>query len=171
MAAQWYAICSKPHKEEILWRQLYSSGYEVFYPRCLESTGNMSVLKVKPYFPGYLFIKVDLETVGVSAFQWMPFANGLIFLGDRPAFVPENLIHAIERRLQKVNAAIGEQLSSVDRHHDDSDAKNSLSGYEAIFNTNLPGRERNRILLQLLGDMNASTDPAQVCSAHKTNLG
>ena len=156
MAAQWYALGSKPHKEEVLWRQLHAQGYEVFFPRFLAATGNLSVLKVRPYFLGYLFVKVDLDQVGISTFQWMPFAAGLITFCGRPAHVPENLILAIEKRLQKVNAAVGELLASIDYQDGISEGESPFQGYEAIFDTRLPGSERNRVLLQLLNDINAA---------------
>jgi transcriptional antiterminator RfaH len=138
----------------VLWRQLPAHSYEVFFPRFLVATGNLSVLKIKPYFPGYLFVKVDLDQVGVSTFQWMPFAAGLITFGGKPAHVPETLILAIEKRLQRVNAAVGELLASIDHQDRLVEGESPFTGYESIFDTRLPGSERNRVLLQLLNDVN-----------------
>ncbi len=92
MAFHWYALRSKPRKEDIVWRQCREQGYEVFYPRLRVQPVNPRARKVKAYFPGYLFTHVDLDTIGLSAFQWMPHAIGLVTFGGEPSTVPDNLI-------------------------------------------------------------------------------
>ncbi|MEJ2353879.1 MAG: transcription termination/antitermination NusG family protein, partial [Anaerolineales bacterium] len=72
MSAHWYAMRSKPRKEEVLWRQLSAQGYEVYFPRLRVNPVNPRSKKLRAYFPGYMFINVDLEEVGRSTFKWMP---------------------------------------------------------------------------------------------------
>jgi len=50
-------------------------------------------------------VRVDIETSGLSVFQWMPHATGLVAFGGEPAAVPENLITAVRRRLDEINEA------------------------------------------------------------------
>jgi transcriptional antiterminator RfaH len=139
---------------------LHAQGHEVFYPRFLATTGNLSVLRIRPYFPGYLFVKADLERIGLSTFQWMPFATGLIAFDGKPAHVPEALILAIEKRLQRANAAVGELLASINHHNQGGEMDVPFSEYEAIFNTRISGSERNKVLLQLLNDINLPSGQA-----------
>jgi transcription antitermination factor NusG len=148
----WYALRSKPRKEDVLWRQLLSQGFETFHPRLRVHPVNPRSCKTRPYFPGYLFVHVDLEQVGQSVFQWMPYTLGLVSFGGEPATVPENMIQAIDRRLQEINAAGGERLAAL--HHGDtvSIQDGPFCGYEAIFDAALPGSERVRVLLEFLGN-------------------
>ena len=74
MSGLWYALRSKPNKEEALWRELLAGSYEVFYPQLHVQPVNPRSRKVRPYFPGYLFINIDLLTVGYSALAWMPYS-------------------------------------------------------------------------------------------------
>jgi transcriptional antiterminator RfaH len=152
MAHYWYALRSKPRKEEVVWRQVRTQGFEAFYPRLRVNPVNPRSRKLIPYFPGYLFVHADLEAAGMSVFQWMPHAMGLVTFGGEAAPVPENLIQAIRKRLDEIAAAGGEALDGlkqgdVVRIHD-----GPFRGYEAIFDTRLPGTERVRVLLELLGN-------------------
>ncbi len=153
MAARWYAICSKPHKEEVLWRQLHAYGFEVFYPRYLSRTGYLSAPKLKLYFPGYLFVKTYIEAVGISTFQWMPFATGLVCFGGKPAFVPDTLVEAIRKRIQQISAPAGVILEGLVQIVPPTKAQSSTTGLEIIFDAEIPGRERVRALLKFLDEM------------------
>ncbi len=104
LSGRWYVLSCKPNKEGILLRQLQSQGYEVFYPRHFSTNGKTGRLHIKAYFPGYLFIRLDLTQVGQSTFQWMPNAEGLVSFESRPAYVPDILIEAIKKHVEKINA-------------------------------------------------------------------
>ncbi|MFZ0533766.1 MAG: transcription termination/antitermination NusG family protein [Anaerolineales bacterium] len=152
MAEQWYALRSKPRKEDVVWNQVRQRGFEVFYPRMRVNPINPRSRKFKPYFPGYLFIRVDIETVGLSTFQWLPHTTGLVSFGGEPSPVPDNLINAIKRRVEEITESGGEVFD--DLHKGDVVLINygPFEGYEAIFNARLPGTERVRVLLQFLSD-------------------
>lgn len=152
MAAQWYALRSKPRKEDVVWKQVRERGFEVFYPRLRVNPVNPRSRKFKPYFPGYVFIRADVEAVGLSTFQWLPHTTGLVSFGGEPAAVPDNLIFAIKRRVEEIAEAGGEVFD--DLHKGDVVRINygPFEGYEAIFNTRLPGTERVKVLLKFLSD-------------------
>ncbi len=65
MALLWYALRSKPRKEDVVWRQLHTQGIEVYYPRLKVQPVNPRSKKVRPYFPGYMFVQTEIETVGL----------------------------------------------------------------------------------------------------------
>lgn len=150
MPLHWYALRSKPRKEDIVWRQLRTQGFDVYYPRLKVTPVNPRSRKVRPYFPGYMFVQADIEEVGLSTFQWMPHALGLVSFGDEAAIVPENLIHAIRKRVDEIIAAGGELFEGLNQGDQVMISDGPFSGYEAIFDTRLPGSERVRVLLQLL---------------------
>lgn len=158
MPPLWYALRSKPRKEEVLWRQLHAQDYEVFFPRIRVQPVNPRSRKLRPYFPGYMFVHVDLDVVGLSTFQWMPHAVGLVSFDGEPATVPENLIHAIRRRVEEIAAAGGELFDGLKHGDPVQISAGPFAGYEAIFDTRLPGNERVRVLIKMLSDRRISVE-------------
>jgi len=152
MPLQWYALRSKPRKENVLWRQAQEHGFEVFYPRLRVNPVNPRSQKIKPYFPGYMFVRADVESAGLSTFQWMPHSTGLVCFGGEPSVVPENLIHAIRRRVEEIAQAGGEVFDGLKPGDVIHINYGPFEGYEAIFDARLPGSARVRVLLQLLSE-------------------
>jgi len=152
MPLQWYALRSKPRKENVLWRQAQEHGFEVFYPRLRVNPVNPRSQKIKPYFPGYMFVRADVESAGLSTFQWMPHSTGLVCFGGEPSVVPENLIHAIRRRVEEIAQAGGEVFDGLKPGDVIQINYGPFEGYEAIFDARLPGSARVRVLLQLLSE-------------------
>ncbi|UCD98865.1 MAG: hypothetical protein JSV42_18295 [Chloroflexota bacterium] len=158
MAEAWYALRSKPRKEEVLWRQLLAHEVDVFFPRIKVNPVNPRSRKLRPYFPGYMFVQVDLDEVGLSKFQWMPHAIGLVSFDGEPATVPENLIHAIHKRVDEIAAAGGEFYDGLKPGEPVRISSGPFAGYEAIFDMRLPGSERVRVLIQMLSDRKVSVE-------------
>lgn len=152
MSQYWYALRSKPRKEEALWRQVRAKGVEIFFPRLKVNPVNPRAKKWKPYFPGYMFVHVDLEDLGRSTFRWMPHSLGLVTFGDEPARVPKNLIHAIRRKVEEIAEAGGEVFQGLKKGDEVRIHDGPFEGYKAIFDDRLPGSERVRVLLKLLDD-------------------
>lgn len=149
MSRCWYVLRSKPHKEGALARYATSKGLEVFYPRIRVDPVNPRSRKIKPYFPGYMFVNVDMEQVGLSSMQYMPLSIGLVKFGDQPAPVPDQVIERLKRhvgalwqqRIQQRKFERGDRLLVRD---------GPFEGYEAIFDVYLSGRDRVRVLLEML---------------------
>lgn len=158
MSQKWYAIRSKPRKEDVVWKQLHSRNIEVFYPRIKVNPVNPRAKKVKPYFPGYLFVFVDITDLGLSTFQWMPHTLGLVNFGGEPADVPDSLINAIRKRVDEINAAGGEIFDQIKQGDKVLIQAGPFEGYEAIFNEKVPGTDRVRVLLQFLSDRNVPVE-------------
>lgn len=163
MALQWYALRSKPRKEDVVWKQAREQGFEVFYPRLRVHPVNPRARKLKPYFPSYLFVRADLDEVGQSIFQWMPHSTGLVCFGGEPAPVPENLIHAIRRRVEEIAEAGGELFDGLRPGDAVQISYGPFEGYEAIFDSRIPGSVRVRVLLQLLNERRV---PLELDAAH-----
>jgi len=152
MTLRWYALRSKPRKEDIVWQQVRTLNIETFYPRLRVHPVNPRARKVKPYFPGYLFVRVDLDEVGVSCFKWMPHTLGLVSFDGEPSYVPDNLINAIKKRIQEINEAGGEIFDGLNPGDKVWIHSGPFAGYGAIFDARLPGNDRVRVLLQLLAN-------------------
>lgn len=150
MAVSWYVLRSKPNKEEFLAGQLSAYGIKVYYPRVRVKTVNPRARKVKPYFPSYLFVHVDLETVSTSTLQWMPGAVNLVTFDGEPASVPDSLISAIERQVDQINASQDQLVKGLKPGDPVVIHGGPFAGYEAIFDGRIAGRERVRVLLTFL---------------------
>jgi len=152
MALQWYALRSKPRKEDMVWQQVREQDIESFYPRLRVHPVNPRARKVKPYFPGYLFVHVDVSEVGISMFKWMPHTLGLVSFGGEPAYVPDNLVNSLKRRIEEINEAGGEVFDGLKSGDGVFIHDGPFAGYEAIFDARVSGNIRVRVLLQLLTD-------------------
>jgi transcription antitermination factor NusG len=150
MPMLWYALRSKPNKEMSLWREVCARGLECYYPQLQVRPVNPRSRHILPYFPGYMFVRADLEKVGVSTFQWMPFGLGLVSFGGEPAQVPDDLVQAIRRRTDQLKEAGGE--GSLKPGDVLVIQEGPFEGYQALFDAYLPGDERVRVFLNLLKD-------------------
>lgn len=154
MTSRWYVLRCKPQKELALWKQLEAKNYEVYYPRFFSRNEKTGRLRIRPYFPGYLFLKVDLTKTGMSTFQWMPYTEGLVCFGSIPAYVPDALVQAIRRHVDDLNSTKGkEYLDQVQSGEIREEYDRAHGGYRTIFNPGLPSDERVRELLHLLQGM------------------
>ena len=150
MTSAWYVLHSKPNKEEFLYDQLMANRLEAFCPHIRVQPVNPRARKIKPYFPGYIFVLLDLENVKTSALGWMPGANGLVSFDGCPADVPESLVQAIRRRVNEINAAGGELLESLGSGETVVIQDGPFAGYQAIFDSRISGADRVRVMLTLL---------------------
>lgn len=163
MAAHWYTLHVKPHKERFVHERLLApegmphlgesaagQSFEVFFPSVRVKPKNPRAAKIRPYFPGYLFVYADLETLGENAFSWIPGAHGLVSFGDEPAVVPETLIRQLKERMIQIEEAGGLVIASLKPGDRVRVVSGPFAGYEAIFDAQLPGRERVQVLLAFL---------------------
>lgn len=150
MPLSWYALHSKPRKEELLYQQLTLRSVDCFYPRVRIQPVNPRAAKVRAYFPGYVFVHVDLSETGFSMLHWLPGTTGMVTFGNEPATVPDALISTLRNKLDKINIAGGELFDGL-KQGDLVEIKDGpFAGYEAIFDERLDGSERVRVLLKLL---------------------
>lgn len=149
---RWYVVHSKPQKEGWLSNQLRVLQIEVYYPCLHTRNGRAYPYKSKPYFPGYLFVNVDLDLMGTSALKWIPGSLGLITFGGEPACVSDGLLQRIRHRVDEINSA-GDQMRESLRPGDEVVIHSGLfAGYDAIFCARLRDSERAQVLLKVLQD-------------------
>lgn len=158
MTLAWYAIHSKPNREDLLWKQLLNRKVEVFYPRIRVKPVNPRSRTIKPYFPGYLFARVDLNQVPLSSFAWLPGANRVVSFDGEPAAVPDFLIGAIEKQVERINTVGLDPFGGLQAGDEVIIQSGPFEGYEAIFDERLDGKERVRVLLKLLQNKQVRLD-------------
>ena len=147
---QWYIFQSKSRKEDLLCEQLRLREIETFLPVLQVKPVNPRARKVKPYFPGYVFGKLDLNDVGRSLVDWIPGAIGLVSFGGDPASVPDHFINTLREHLERINNAHKTTAGRYQPGDVVAIREGAFAGYEAIFDVQLPGRDRVEVLLKML---------------------
>jgi len=149
---RWYVIRSKPQKEQFLWEQLVMRNIKADLPQLTIKPVNPRSRKNRPYFPGYLFVKVDVERLGTTILNAIPGSTGLVMFGGEAASIPDALWEEIHQKVAEINN---------NRRSAERDSRKGapvwiregpLSGYQAIFDVRLPETERVRVFIRLLRD-------------------
>ena len=124
---------------------------EVFYPSVQACNPvNPRAARERAYFPGYLFVHLDLAAVGVNELRWLPAAVGLLEFGGEPAVVPRPLSPNCKRRVATIQAAGGMVFADLEARRTVKYHLRPFAGYEAIFDLRLRGSDRVRVLLEML---------------------
>lgn len=96
----WYAVRSKPHME--LWARsnLWERDLEVYLPQYLKLVRHARRHKrvPRPLFPGYLFVRADLELGEHRAIGTAPGVLSIVSFGSRVPAVPDKVIAEISSR-------------------------------------------------------------------------
>ena len=148
----WYVLQSKPNNEELLCEQLRIRQIEAYCPRIKVQPVNPRARKMIPYFPGYLFIRANLDVIGTSVLKWLPGAIGLVDFGGELAYVTDDLLYAIRCKVDQVNANEQGLLKDLKPGEVVKIQTGPFTGYQAIFDSYLPGHERVHVLLKILRD-------------------
>lgn len=149
MSTCWYVLRSKPHKELALNNLAQSEGHATYYPTIPSKTKSSAE---SAYFPGYLFVRVDLEATAESQFRWMPFSQGLVHVGGEPASVFDWMMRAIRTRVNQIWNSGGLVFNGIKKGDPVVVRDGPFEGYVGIFDCTLPGSDRVRILLKMLSD-------------------
>lgn len=149
MSANWYVLSIKAHKEQPVHQYLESNQIKAYLPTMRVKPVNPRSRTTRPFFPGYMFVNIDLDREGENRLRWIPGTRGLVRFGNHPAIVPENLIAELRKRVAALNKAGAKQkrLQKGDRVRI---INGPFKGYEAIFNTHLSARDRVQVLLAFL---------------------
>ncbi len=145
----WYALQSKRNQEDALLQYLKCKQIEAYYPCIKAKPANPRARKIKPYFPGYMFVRVDIEEYTPHMFHWMPCASGLVCFDGIAAPVDDRLINGVRQTIATM-AQHGKGVYDFERGDRVRITGGPFEDYEAIFDTRLSGTDRVRILLETL---------------------
>jgi transcriptional antiterminator RfaH len=149
---------AKPQKEEFVYEQLGIHQIEASYPSVRVKVVKPGARKARPYFPGYLFVHVDLQTVGVSILKWIPGAVGLVCFGGEPAWVSDGMVQVIQEQVAQVNSAGAEASHGLKAGDDIVIHSGPFTGYRGIFASYLSDRERAIVFLKFIREQQTRVD-------------
>ena len=147
----WYTLHTKSRKEAHVYNYLCATNIEVFYPTIKVKPVNPRASKIRAFFPRYLFARVDIDEVGLSALQWVPGMSSVVSFGGELAIVQDHYIDELRRCITEIDVisnGVQDNLASGDQIRI---ASGQFTGYEAIFDMQLNGAERVQVLLRWLG--------------------
>jgi len=144
---RWYALYTKPHKEQQVCSLLESKGFETYLPTV--KIRKNAKLKVIPFFSCYLFARADPSN-GLSSLRWTPGLRKVVCFGDQPAVVDDSVVFFLRQRL----AAIEESGYETYRFRPGDRVvmtSGPLRDFEAVFERGLSSGQRATILVDFLG--------------------
>ena len=145
----WYALYTKPHKEQQVHDSLHQRGFNVLLPLQRAVKRGRVVPTSQPLFPCYLFANFDIHETGLYPVQWTQGLRTVVSFCGEPAVVDDNIIAYITSRLsaevdpwQKGRFKPGDPVRITDGPFKD---------LAAVFDGGLSGSGRVRVLLSILG--------------------
>ena len=146
----WYTLYTKPNAEYQVATSLQRRGIQTYLPE-IEAPNSRHGRSKKPFFPCYLFIRVDFERVGLSRLQWTPGLRRVVAFDDCPMPLPDEVIDLLQRKLEGLNAAGGLPAHTFQPGDTVRITDGLLQGMLAIFEGPSTPAKRVRVLLSFLG--------------------
>ena len=154
---QWYLVFTKVKSELKAREHLTRQGYLVYLPMTQKKVRRKGkyVHIIEPFFPRYLFIKLNSETDNWGPIRSTIGVSCIVRFGGAPAVVPEDLVF----RLQQQEDAMGLH-TNIEKQLQPGDTVMVLdgpfAGYQGIFQQT-KSAERVAILLEIVGRNTAVT--------------
>jgi transcriptional antiterminator RfaH len=97
-APLWYAVYTRPREEFKALGHLQRQGYQVYLPRYATKIrhARKSVRVVRPLFPRYLFVRLNLAAEGWRSIRSTIGVTDIVCFGDQPAPLPSGVIEALQ---------------------------------------------------------------------------
>jgi len=147
---QWYALHTKPNAEYQVATALQRRGLQIYLPE-IEDPKISQAHKGKPFFPCYLFLKVDFEIVGLSHVQWTPGLHRVLTFGDQPVPVSNKIIDLIRHKLGEFKANGGWPAHAFKPGDTVRITAGPFQDMLAIFEEPTTPSKRVQVLLTILG--------------------
>jgi len=148
----WYVVFTKPQKELQVASLLEEKQLEVFLPEVYQKyRGKMNL---RPLFPRYLFVQLDLEQVELGVVNFTPGVIKVVSNEDTPLPLRNEVIEAIREEVQRLNESGGLPTDQFREGERVRLRSGPLAGMEAVFLKHLPPRDRAIVLLEFLGQEN-----------------
>jgi transcriptional antiterminator RfaH len=149
---RWYVVQTRVNCEAKAARNLINQGYEVYLPRYLKRRRHARKVDfaVKPLFPRYMFVAIDMATQRWLSIQSTFGVSRLLTTGEDPALVPDGVVRAIKQREDERGFVAMDNRSAFVP----GDKVRILAGAfmdSAGFFNGIADRDRVSILLDMLG--------------------
>ena len=107
MGARWYLVRTSPRSESIAANQLERDGYDIFLP-CVKVLSSEISYTESPLFPGYLFLRHDVDNQPWPNFRTNHRITGWLKCGDEIPWLSDQIIADLVKRLAEINQRGGQ---------------------------------------------------------------
>jgi len=149
MQAQWYLVYTKPHWEQKVAFFIEAILHQEVYLPLWSPEGQ--VKESTPFFPHYLFVHLNLEDFPIYTLRQTPGVRSLPKFDNQLLPVPEDVIESVRAYIAQTRGQVyarGQLFHKGDRV---AIIRGVLKGKHALFDRQLSGPERVRVLLTILG--------------------
>jgi transcriptional antiterminator RfaH len=149
----WYCVRTQTKREHIAVGQLGRlEGVEVFCPRIRfrRRTPRGKVWFEEALFPGYLFARFDFNTL-FRAVSGTVGVRGLVRFAGKCATVPDAMIEMLRVERADTDVVVIPDEPSIREGDETVVAEGALMGLRAVITKVMPGGERVKILLDMMG--------------------
>ena len=146
----WYAVHTHPREEFKALSHLRRQNYQVYLP-CYAKTirhARKSDRVIRPFFPRYLFVRLDLACNGWRAIRSTIGVNNIVCFGEQPAPLPVGVIDALQA--QETEGVI-ELINNAIKPGDNVVVLGGPFARQMGLCVSVSDNERVAILLDLLG--------------------
>jgi len=105
----------------------------------------------KPFFPCYLFAKIDFEVIGLFQVQWTPGLRYVVTFDNQPVPLAAEVIELIQDKLGEIEARMGRSAHNFKPGETVRIMTGPFQDMLAIFEGPTTPSMRVRVLLNILG--------------------
>ena len=151
---KWFLVYTKAKEEEIAQKNCANQGFETFLPMiAYEKISQPKSFSLKPMFPRYLFITINVEKDNWHLIKSTRGVSHLVLFGNKFAAVPNAVIEFIKTRVNNHSIVKHNVTRQLFQKGDKLVInKGVFQGKEAKF-LSMTGKERVRILLKLMNEL------------------
>ena len=151
MSDRWYVLQTKPNKEKIVLNQLINQQIQCYFPQIRVKPSNPRGRKFLPYFPEYIFLAGQPDILSIST-RWLSGAKGLVHVGGEIAWISDLILEKIRQNVDAWNLSMENKHTTYKKGDIVEIVEGPFAKYSAIFDAEIPGTERAKVLLQMMED-------------------
>ena len=149
MGQAWYVLLTIPRAEYLAAAELEKDEFQVFFPRVKAPHSRLGH-QDEPLFPGYLFLRLDIEETGLPSFRPSHKIVGWVKFGNILPTVPDVDISELSSRLEAVNSG-----DSMWRRYQPGESVRVISGnidkLGEVLEEGKSAQGRVRVLMEFMG--------------------
>jgi transcriptional antiterminator RfaH len=152
----WVTLYSKPNMERRVSEALEDKGVATYLPIVYQYSTHRRRKEPSPFFPCYLFARIDAHSPEWPTLQWIPGLRSIVRFDNTPAPVPDCVITQLQESLRRLDG--GGYFADSNRFRPGERVLitgEPLKDLRAVFDRGVSKQGRVRILLEFLGRLTA----------------
>lgn len=146
---EWFALHTRPYSERKVAVRLGRYDIETYVP-LTESESDRSDAKPVPFFPGYMFMHVDMDEANPNHWRFTPGVRYIVSYGNEPVAVPEELVQTVRQELDALHERRGQPRGRFEPGERVRITSGPLKDMVAIFDGPTEPAERVHVLLEVM---------------------